>query len=314
MLNIVKTVFAFALALVAFGCSDQEPYDNSACLNGRCAAGGQAGNGQPPPASCPPAGQVCYSEGSNCGGANGVTCHCGYWTPSGSDQCRQECPSNQQPPAQTCVPGYACSQPGWSCTGANGTLECYCGFWATGAMKEKYSCGSQNPGTGGSGGSSPGTGGSNPGTGGSGNTGNTGGYGPGTETYEVRIVVNAPGADHVWCEDAMTSPGVDGATAQFYENWDTMMSTANVACDSWDGAKFDCTRRVSKGLALQFQCYMESSVPQPGDNVRYTCAWPTQLQGGEYFNVYVNGQLTQSVPMVDNPAPDNGFYNCKVQL
>jgi len=303
MMKSLKTMFALAFAVLGIACSDQSDFDRSACANGQCAAGGQ------PPEACPPAGQVCYSEGSNCGGPSGVTCHCGYWVPSGSDQCKQACPSNQQPPS-TCIPGLACATSGTTCSGNYGSLECYCGFWATPGMKAQYTCGSQNPGTGGSGGS----GGSNPGTGGTGNTGNTGGYGPSTETYEVRVEVYAPGADHIWCEDAMTSAGSDGANAIFYEDWGTMMSTANTACDTWDGAKFSCTRRVSKGLALQFQCYMESGVPQPGDNVRYTCAYPTQLYGGESFAVYVNGQLVNSVPMVDNPAPDNGFYNCKVQL
>ncbi len=309
-MNASKTGIALIFAALASACSDQEPYDNSACVNGGCATGGQAGSGQQPPAPCPSVGSACTGEGSTCAPDN-LTCHCGFWVVTGSDACKAKCSDGQPTPPATCVPGYACSQPGWTCTGGSGTLECYCGFWATDAMKDKYSCGNQN-GTGGSGGSN-----TNPGTGGSGNTGNTGGYGPGTETYEVRIVVNAPGADHVWCEDAMTSPGVDGATAQFYEPWDTMMDSANKACDVWpnnDHKAFDCTRRVSKGLALQFQCYIETGMAPPGDQLRYTCAWPTQLvYSGESFATYIDGQLVPSVSMVDNPAPNPGFYNCKVQ-
>jgi len=289
----VKKVFFLAFVASAVGCHSNGGYDSS----------GQAGNVQG--FGCPSPGTTCNGEGTICKGDEDVTCHCGYWVPTGSPAAFQACPSGQQPPAQTCVPGRACGTPGWTCDGASGHLECYCGLWATPAMKEIYSCGPQQ---------SPGTGGSNQGTGGS---GNTGGYGPSTETYEVRVVVNAPGADHVWCEDAMTSPGVEGATAQFYEPWDTMMNSANVACDVWpnnDHKSFDCSRRVSKGLALQFQCYIETGMAPPGDQLRYTCAWPTQLvYAGESFAVYLDGQLMQSVPMVDNPAPNPGYYNCKVQ-
>jgi hypothetical protein len=115
----------------------------------------------------------------------------------------------------------------------------------------------------------------------------------------------------------MTSGGSDGATANFYEPWDTMMDSANVACDVWpnnDHKVFDCSRRVQKGLALQFQCYIETGMAPPGDQLRYTCAVPTQLvYSGEDFQVYLDGQRLDKVNTVDNPAPNPGFYNCKVQ-
>ncbi len=247
-----------------------------------------------PADQCPALGSPSAAEGAHCAG-NVV--HCGYWVPAQSDAAYAQCQSGSQP-ASTCNAGSACSTPGSTCNGSAGTLTCYCGFWATPYMQQSVSCESSNPnpGTGGSGGSSAGTGG----------TGGDGSYGTPASGYDVFHIEVLASAQHIYCEGASTEPSYgDDVNVKFLEYWHSF------GCDSFNGS-YSCDVYVPNNAALRFQCYMESPDPQPGDQVRYTCADPPQLLQGEAFTVTRNGAPV-SPQLAANLAPEanpQSSYNC----
>lgn len=288
-----------AVLAIACGCSDNEPFDSN---------GAQNSNGaNVPPGSCAATGSVCYNEGGVCG-TN--TCHCGYWVPSCSDQSKATCPSGQQPPA-TCVPSMACATNGNTCTGASGTLTCTCGMWATPAMQSKMDCTDHsgqggsggNPGNGGNGGSpSVGGSGGSPNVGGNGGSPNVGGSGgspnasTGYHTFHISILSSA---QHIYCQGAQTEVSYnDDTQVKFLENWHSF------GCDSFDGS-YDCDVMVQDQAALRYQCYLESPEAAPGDNVRYTCAFPSQLFPGESFSVDRDGKEVSPIKTAPNLAPES---------
>ncbi len=281
--NISFVVFVVLSVLGIIGCGDNEPKTASS-------------NGADMPANqCPALGSPSAAEGAVCADR---TVHCGYWVPAQSSAAYAQCQSGSQP-ASTCNAGSACSTPGSTCNGSAGTLTCYCGFWATPYMMQSVSCEPSNSGgTGGSGGSNSGTGGSNSGSGGS-----YGSPASGYDTFHIEVLASA---QHIYCEGASTEPSYgDDVNVKFLEYWHSF------GCDSFDGS-FSCDVYVPNDAALRFQCYMESPDPQPGDQVRYTCAKPAQLMQGESFTVTRNGAAV-SPQLAANLAPEpnpQSSYNC----
>lgn len=300
MMNRIKSLVSIAIAFVAVSCSENEGFDANS--NGA----------NVPPEACPALGSTCTNEGGECGPN---TCHCGFYVPSNSAQCKAECPDGKQP-ADTCVPSKACLPNGNTCEGASGKLTCACGMWATPAMIENMDCSpDNNPGTGGSGGTG-GTGGTGGGSnvGGSGGSSNVGGSGGGQTApsgwHQFHIHVKAS-AYHIYCQGANTAQAVgsDGVL-KWYQDWHSF------GCDSYDGV-YDCDVAVMDGAALQFQCYVENSDDSTqvvGDNlIDYTCRVPVSPLVHE-FRVTDDGVLVQTIPLVTNGSPQSGqgFYNCNV--
>lgn len=288
-MNSLKFVLLVVVAVVFAGCSENEPFS------------GNSNGANEPQGGCTQTGGTCSNEGGVCG-AN--TCHCGYWVPTGSAQCGQQCPNGQQP-AASCVPGLACSPNGNTCSGSYGSLTCACGMWATANMLGKLDC----SGAGGSGGSG---GGSN--VGGSGGGQSVGGSGGGAQAptgwHTFHVHVKATGY-HIYCQGAntATAPGSDGKL-KWYEDWHSF------GCDSYNTGIYDCDVPVRDNAALQFQCFVENTDPSVtvGDNLLdYTCRTPQSPLVYE-FRVTDDGKLVQSIPLVPNGSPQSGqgFYNCTI--
>jgi len=280
-------VLAILTVLGVVGCGDNEPKRANS-------------DGTTMPADqCPALGSGSSAEGAKC--ADRVV-HCGYWVPVGSNAAYENCTGGNEPPASTCNAGQACSTPGSTCNGAAGALTCYCGFWATPYMMQSVSCESSNPnpGTGGSGGSSSGTGGD------SGTGGSEGSYGSPATGYDVIHLSILASAQHIYCEGAATEPSYgDDVNVKFLEYWHSF------GCDSYDGS-YECDVYVPNDAALRYQCYLESPDPQPGDQVRYTCAKPTQLMSGEASTATLNGTPVSpqlAANLAPEPSPQSSF-NC----
>ncbi|MDQ7814651.1 MAG: hypothetical protein RDU25_02515 [Patescibacteria group bacterium] len=284
--QLMTLVFAVLGIIGLIGCGDNEPKRASS-------------DGTTVPADqCPALGSASAAEGAKCAG-NVV--HCGFWVPANSSAAYAACQDNSQPPS-TCNAGQSCSTPGVACTDSSGVvLECYCGMWANALMKSQIDCSpsNPNPGTGGSGGS----GGSSGGTGGSGSGGSYGSPASGYDTFHIEVLASA---QHIYCEGASTEPSFgDDVNVKFFEYWHSF------GCDSFDGS-FSCDIFVPSNAALRFQCYMQNPDPEPGDQIRYTCANPTQLLQGESFTVSRNGTVV-STDLAANLAPEanpQSSYNC----
>ncbi len=291
MMNAKNLLALASMIVIVTGCSENEPFD------------GNSNGADVPPSGCAAPGTACSNEGGVCGSN---TCHCGFWTVTGSDQCKAQCPNGQQP-APSCVPGLACATNGNTCSGTYGSLTCTCGMWATPDMASKLDCSNHNPGTGGSGGSG---GGSN--VGGSGGGQSVGGSGGGQQApsgwHTFHIHVKAA-AYHIYCQGANTATAVgsDGKL-KWYQDWHSF------GCDSYSGI-YDCDVAVMDNAALQWQCYLENpdnSTAVVGDNlIDYTCRDPQSPLVYE-FSVTDDGVLVQGIKLEPNGSPQTGgsFYNC----
>lgn len=205
-----------------------------------------------------------------------------------------------------CVPGdtQSCVGPG-NCAGGQKCNDAGTGY-------DACDCGSTTS-------SSSGTGG---------NTSTSSSGTGGATTYTVEIKVHAY-AYHVWCEGGQVEayapdlPDNDPAV-HWLEAWHSFgndvwgapVPSGQTPPLSW--LDFDVTLVLPSTSSERLQCYLNSSGSETsGDNVRYAFSDPSQLQAGEWVNVYKNGTLVYppegaAAFLVQNPSPQGFAENLQV--